>query len=74
MAWQQRATDHPLPSMRESDNPFDARPVRIGWGNRTLGNRPRPENAAVARIPDRGEQLRARVAELLVLRDPWARV
>jgi maltooligosyltrehalose synthase len=35
---------------------------------------PRTANAAVAQMLDRGEQLRARIAQLHLSPDPWERV
>lgn len=59
--------------MREPTNPHDKRAVRIDWRGRKLGYLPRVENAAVEQMPDRGERIEARIAELRVSPDPWER-
>ncbi|RMH51559.1 MAG: HIRAN protein [Zetaproteobacteria bacterium] len=64
----------PLALVREPDNPFDARAVRVEWRGRKLGYVPRMENTAVAQMLDRGAQLSARIVELRQSRDPWQRI
>lgn len=72
--WPQLAVGQPLALVREPANPHDERAVRIDWHGRKLGYLPRAENAAVAQMLDRGEQLRARIAWLRTSPDPWERV
>jgi hypothetical protein len=72
--WPQLAVGQPLALVREPANPHDERAVRIDWHGRKLGYLPRAENTAVAQMLDRGEQLRARVAQLRTSPDPWERM
>lgn len=72
--WPRLAVGQPLALVREPANPHDERAVRIDWHGRKLGYLPRADNAAVAQMLDRGEQLRARIARLRTSPDPWERV
>jgi hypothetical protein len=63
-----------LALIREPDNPYDARAVRVEWHGHTIGYVPRRENAAVARFMDGGHVLMARISRLADVRDPWSRV
>jgi hypothetical protein len=72
--WPQLAVGQPLVLVREPANRHDERAVRIDWHGRKLGYLPRAQNTAVAQMLDRGEQLRARVAQLRTSPDPWERV
>ena len=72
--WKLLATGQPLKLVREADNPYDARAVRVDWFDRTLGYLPKGDNASVAQLLDRGEPLRARIAGLRQADDPWKRV
>lgn len=72
--WPQLAAGQALALAREPANPHDEHAVRIDWRGHKLGYLPRAENAAVAQMLDRGEQLRARIAALRASQDPWERV
>lgn len=72
--WSQMQVGDALDLVREPDNPHDARAVRVEWQGRTIGYVPRRENAAVARLLDRGQALTARIVQLAEVRDPWSRV
>lgn len=63
-----------LDLIREPDNPYDARAVRVEWQGHKLGYVPRADNEAVARQLDRGARLEARIARLKQSRNPWQRV
>jgi hypothetical protein len=63
-----------LTLVREADNPYDARAVRVEWQGRKLGYVPKKENEAVARQLDRGNPLEARIVQLRKHRDPWKRI
>jgi HIRAN domain len=56
-----RAGDR-LELVREPDNPYDSRAIRVEWRGVKLGYVPRRDNAAVARQMDLGAPLIARVA------------
>jgi len=60
--------------MREADNRFDDRAVRVDWQGHKLGYIPRMDNAAVAQLLDRGETLEAAIAGLENSSNPWDRV
>jgi hypothetical protein len=64
-----------LALVREPENPYDAKAVRVEWRGRKLGYVPRRENRAVAAALDRGETLRARISRLQAdAPDPWRRL
>ncbi len=64
----------PLQLVREADNRYDDRAVRVDWKGHKLGYIPRLDNAAVSQLLDRGERLEAVIAELAESRNPWERV
>ena len=64
-----------LTLVREPDNPYDAKAVRVEWQGRQLGYVPRRENRAVAAALDRGRTLHARISRLEPeAEDPWQRL
>lgn len=63
-----------LTLIREPDNRFDARAIRVEWQGHKLGYVPRAENSAVAAVIDRGERVSARIARLRPLAEPWLRL
>ncbi len=72
--WEQMKVGDALTLVREPDNAYDPRAVRVEWQGRKLGYVPRKENEAVARQLDRGNKLEARIVQLRKHRDPWKRV
>ncbi|HWQ39035.1 MAG TPA: HIRAN domain-containing protein [Burkholderiales bacterium] len=72
--WEEMKVGDRLVLVREPDNPYDARAVRVEWNGRMIGYLPRVENAAVARQLDHGNRLEARITRLTRHRDPWKRV
>jgi hypothetical protein len=58
-----------LDLVRERDNPYDNKAVRVDWLGHKLGYVPRIENHAVAQLLDRGERLSARIVALEDKRD-----
>jgi hypothetical protein len=72
--WPQMRVGDALTLVREPDNAYDAKAVRVEWQGRKIGYVPRRENADVARLMDRGEVLEARIDRLADVRDPWSRV
>lgn len=60
--------------VRESDNRYDSRAVRIVWQERTLGYIPRYDNAAISQLMDRGEALQAVITKLNQSNNPWERI
>lgn len=72
--WPQLTIGQTLQLVREPDNRFDDRAVRVEWQGRKLGYIPRLDNAAVSQLLDRGERLGAAIAWLNESRNPWERV
>jgi hypothetical protein len=72
--WDELEIGDELTLVREPDNPYDPRAVRVEWQGHKLGYVPRRENEAVARQMDRGTRLHARIIRLRKHRDPWKRI
>jgi len=72
--WPRLCPGDPLALVREPDNPYDPRAVRVDWHGHKLGYVPRRENTAVSQMLDRGERLEAHIAELRQSFDPWQRI
>jgi len=72
--WGELRVGDALQLVREPDNPYDARAVRVEWRGHLLGYVPRADNQAVARLLDAGTRLEARIVRLREKRDPWQRV
>ena len=63
-----------LDLIREPENPFDPRAVRVEWRGAQIGYAPRMDNIDLARLLDRGAPLEARILHLEANRDPWRRI
>jgi len=63
-----------LALVREPDNPYDPRAVRVDWQRTTLGYVPRADNAAVSHLLDSGHSVEAEVVALSDADNPWERV
>lgn len=72
--WRALKVGDRLELRREADNPYDANAVRVQWRGRMLGYVPRRDNAAVARLMDRGAALEARIAALMEHRNRSVRL
>jgi len=72
--WETLRVGDALELVREADNPYDARAVRVDWRGIKLGYLPRVANRAVAEELDRGGRLEARIAALTKARNPWQRI
>lgn len=72
--WPQLAVGQSLHLVRETDNKYDDRAVRVDWQGRKLGYIPRLDNAAVSQLLDRGETLEAAIVGLANSSNPWDRV
>lgn len=72
--WPQLATGQFVTLVREVSNPYDDRAVRIDWQDHKLGYIPRMDNAAVSQLLDRGEKVKALIAELNESCNPWDRI
>ena len=60
--------------VREPENTYDPRAVRIDWQGQNLGYVPRIDNAAVSHLLDSGHTVTAEIVALQVSHNPWDRV
>lgn len=74
MIWLQLAEGDELTLVREPDNAYDPRAVRIDWRGHKLGYVPRTENTAVSYLLDGGLEVSAEIVTLRDADDPWQRV
>ena len=72
--WPQLAVGQMLQLVREPDNRYDDRAVRVEWQGHKLGYIPRLDNAAVSQLLDKGETMEAAIVELMNSSNPWDRV
>lgn len=72
--WDEMKVGDELTLVREPENPYDAKAIRVDWRGHKLGYVPRRENNDIARLMDRGTRLEARISRLAESRDPWQRV
>ncbi len=72
--WAEMREGDVLELVREPQNAYDPRAVRVEWHGIKLGYVPRRDNEAVARLLDRGNRLEARITRLSTSRNPWQRI
>ena len=60
--------------VREPDNAYDPRAVRVDWQGQKLGYVPRTDNAAVSHLLDTGHRLDAEIVTLRNVGNPWDRI
>ena len=72
--WGEMRLGDRLTLVREPENRYDKRAVRIEWKGHKLGYVPRKNNRLVAESLDMGEALEARISKLRDDPDPWRRV
>lgn len=72
--WDELKVGDALELVREPGNSYDPKAVRVDWHGHVLGYVPRAENAAVARLMDRGEPVEARIVKLRKSRNPRERI
>lgn len=60
--------------VREPDNAFDPRAVRIDWQGHKLGYVPRIDNAAVSHLLDHGQGVTAEIVFMRESDNPWDRI
>lgn len=72
--WPRLAVGETLSLVREPQNRYDPRAVRVDWHGQKLGYMPRRDNAAVAQLLDRGQRLSTRIRSLRDVPNPWDRV
>jgi len=63
-----------LSLVREPDNPYDPKAIRVEWRGAMIGFVPRLDNLDLARLMDGGLRPAARIVHLQASRDPWRRV
>ena len=63
-----------LSLVREPDNAYDPRAVRVDWQGHKLGYVPRIDNAAASHLLDSGHVLEAQIVALQDSDNPWDRV
>ncbi len=63
-----------LTLVREPDNAYDPRAVRVDWQGYKLGYVPRIDNAAASHLLDSGHVLEAQIVGLQDSDNPWGRV
>lgn len=64
----------PLDLVREPDNRYDQRAVRIDWQGQKLGYVPRIDNAAISHLLDIGQPVSAEIIGLQPSDNPWDRI
>ena len=72
--WPLLAVGAALDLVREPENAYDPRAVRIDWQGQKLGYVPRIDNAAVSHLLDNGQTLDATIVSLQASSDPWQRI
>lgn len=63
-----------LDLVREPDNAYDPRAVRVDWQGQKLGYVPRIDNAAVSHLLDSGQAVSAKITALSPSDNPWNRI
>lgn len=64
----------PLGLVREPNNPYDPRAVRIEFDGIKIGYVPRAENSAIAHLMDSGRQISASISSVRESSNPWDRI
>ncbi len=72
--WKDLSVGDALELIREPDNPYDSRAVRVDWRGHKLGYVPRLDNEGVSRQLDFGVPLQARIQRLKKSRSPRQRI
>jgi hypothetical protein len=72
--WPQLQEGQILKLIREINNPYDNRAVRIDWQGYQLGYIPRRDNTAISQLLDRKEEISALIVGLEKSNNPWKRV
>lgn len=73
--WSLMQVGDTLTLIREADNRFDNRAVRVEWQGHKLGYVPRLDNASVSHLLDSGvQQLTTQIVALQASDNPWDRL
>lgn len=71
--WSDIVVGQSVQLMREKENRYDERAVRVDWHGQKLGYLPWSDNAAVSQLLDCGERLEAVIVDLVESSTPWGR-
>jgi hypothetical protein len=74
VVWPSLAVGTSLTLVREPENQYDPRAVRIDWQGHKLGYVPRTDNAAVSHLLDSDRVLAATIVSLSDSTNPWDRI
>lgn len=72
--WSQLQEGQMLKLVREPNNPYDNRAVRIDWQEYQLGYNPRMDNTAISQLLDRKKKMSALIIGLKRSNNPWERI
>jgi len=72
--WSQLRVGDALSLVREPENVYDARAIRVEWRGEKLGYVPRAGNEDLAQLMDQGAHLTARIVHLQAGRSHWQRI
>ncbi|WP_341327535.1 HIRAN domain-containing protein [Methylotuvimicrobium sp. KM2] len=72
--WDRLSVNDDLHLIREPENRYDPRAVRVEWRGYKLGYVPRIDNAACCHLLDNGRRLSARIVALNKSHNPWKRI
>jgi len=72
--WREIRVGDRLDLIREPDNRYDSKAIRVEWRGHQLGYVPRAQNRIIAGAIDAGERLSARVSLMSDNENPWQRL
>jgi len=72
--WSRLTPGVPLSLVREQNNPYDPRAVRIEFDGVKIGYVPRAENATIAHLMDSGRHVSASILAVRESSNPWDRI
>jgi len=72
--WSRLTPGVPLGLVREPNNPYDPRAVRIEFDGVKIGYVPRAENATIAHLMDSGRHVSASILAVRESSNPWDRI
>ena len=72
--WSRLTPGVPLGLVREPNNPYDPRAVRIEFDGVKIGYVPRAENATIAHLMDSGHHVSASILAVRESPNPWDRI
>ncbi len=74
VVWPMLAVGTSLTLVREPENQYDPRAVRVDWQGQKLGYVPRIDNAAVSHLLDSDQVVAATIVSLSDSTNPWDRI